>query len=246
MKTIPVQFSGRSGDWVYYMRGRKQYRRRYVVPKDPRSPKQLRCRAAFGAASLLWSHSEQLSDQDRDHWIAAAGRIQSRPRLGQSGPLTGQQYFVGRQCAEGKCGERTADCGLRRPDRAQASPPRAQPRRAARSTSGLRRACAGPARGLRPARSRGACAWPQKRAIPTSPRSGLARERGFSLLGLAGTGRGLAACSPGACPAQSRGGARQLPAPEGLPRRASTSLELPWRQFCHGLHQTSCNPISCT
>ena len=72
MKTLPVRYSGRSGEWVYYVRGNKQCRRRYVRPKDPRTPAQLRVRAAFGAASRFWSHADLLSDQDRDTWEAAA------------------------------------------------------------------------------------------------------------------------------------------------------------------------------
>lgn len=47
--------SGRRGQWVYYMRGNKQCRRRYVCPRDPRTPGQLRSRQTFGAASKAWS-----------------------------------------------------------------------------------------------------------------------------------------------------------------------------------------------
>ena len=100
MKTQPVRFSGRSGQWVYYVRGNKQCRRRYVVPKAPRTPAQLRVRAAFGAASHYWSHTLEITDPQRDTWEAAANRRHSRVRLGQSGPLTGQQYFMARACAK--------------------------------------------------------------------------------------------------------------------------------------------------
>jgi hypothetical protein len=52
--------SGHWGEWVYYLRGNKQCRRRYVVPKDPCTPNQLRCRAALAAASKAWSHKPSL------------------------------------------------------------------------------------------------------------------------------------------------------------------------------------------
>ena len=49
--TLPgVPKSGRFGGWVYYVVGGKQRRRRYIKPKDPRTPKQLASRAAFAGA----------------------------------------------------------------------------------------------------------------------------------------------------------------------------------------------------
>jgi hypothetical protein len=84
------------------MRGNKLFRRRYVVPRDPRTAGQLRARSAFGAASKAWSHSLKLTQEEREAWRTAAAKIQSRPRLGQSGPLTGQMHYVGRKCAKGQ------------------------------------------------------------------------------------------------------------------------------------------------
>jgi hypothetical protein len=92
--------SGRWGEWVYYVRSNKQCRRRYVVPRDPRTPNQLRCRAALTAASKAWSHSPALMPEDRQAWIAAAAKLRTRVRLNQSGTLTGQQHFVGWTCAK--------------------------------------------------------------------------------------------------------------------------------------------------
>lgn len=84
---------GRCGDWVYYrLRGNKQYRRRWVRPKDPRTPAQLQNRARLGAASR--HYSARLTDEERDACAAAGAKRQSRARLAQSGPLTGQQYSV--------------------------------------------------------------------------------------------------------------------------------------------------------
>lgn len=105
----PAQ-SGRSGKWVYYMYGGKQCRRHWVKPRDPRTPAQLRVRAIFGTATKTWSHSEHLSEKQLDAYRAAGAKIQSHPRLGQSGPLTGQQYYVGKQCSAAEQRRRKARC----------------------------------------------------------------------------------------------------------------------------------------
>jgi hypothetical protein len=104
MKILDIPRSGRCGDFVFYMRGSKQCRRRYIVPNDPRTAGQLRARAAFGAASKAWSWSEQLTEEQREAWRTEGAKVQSRPRLGQSGPLTGQNHFIGRNCAKGQIG----------------------------------------------------------------------------------------------------------------------------------------------
>jgi hypothetical protein len=89
--------SGRCGDWVWYVLGGKQRRRRDVIPRDPRTPAQLRSRAALGATSR--DYSAVLTEAQQDACIAAGAKVQSRRRLGSSGPLTGQQYHVRQECA---------------------------------------------------------------------------------------------------------------------------------------------------
>ena len=86
------------------MRKGRVCRRRYVRPKDPRTPKQLRARAVLGAASKAWSSSECFTEEQRQGLRAAGAKVQSRSRLAQSGPLTGQQFFVGKSCARGRLG----------------------------------------------------------------------------------------------------------------------------------------------
>lgn len=98
MKTHSVPQSGKHGLWVYYVLRGKQCRRRWVKPRDPRTSSQLRARRVFGAASKLWSDAKVLTDAEQDAYYAAGAKIQSRPRLDQSGPLTGPQYYVGRIC----------------------------------------------------------------------------------------------------------------------------------------------------
>jgi hypothetical protein len=90
--------SGRFGDWVYFVRYGKQLRRRYVKPRDPRTPKQLRVRTALGAASKAYSWA--LTEAQREECRRAGAKIQSRPRLRQSGPLTGQLYHIARTTAQ--------------------------------------------------------------------------------------------------------------------------------------------------
>lgn len=91
MKIIDVQQSGKLGTFITFRNRYGQFRRRYVVPKDPRSPAQLGVRSRFGRVSARW---RVLTDEQRAAWIAAAGEVSSRSRLGKSGPLTGCQLFV--------------------------------------------------------------------------------------------------------------------------------------------------------
>ena len=92
--------SGRCGEYVYYMRQGRQCWRHYVVPKDPRTARQQLSRKAFSAASRMWSQDGPLTEAERDAWYADGAKRQSRRRLGQSGPLTGQQDYVGRNYAK--------------------------------------------------------------------------------------------------------------------------------------------------
>jgi hypothetical protein len=89
--------SGRCGDWIWYVRNGKQFRRLWTRPRDPRTPLQLYWRARLSAASKRYSQG--LTGGQRDGCIAAGARLRSRPRLFQSGLLTGQQYSVRQQCA---------------------------------------------------------------------------------------------------------------------------------------------------
>lgn len=89
--------SGRCGDWVWYLRRNQQLRRLYVKPQDPRTPRQLCWRARFGAASTTYSRS--LTQDQREACIAAGAKLRSRPRLAQSGPMTGQHYSIRMQYA---------------------------------------------------------------------------------------------------------------------------------------------------
>ncbi len=90
--------SGRCGDWVWYVRGGHQWRRRWLKPFDPKTAKQLAWRAHLAAASK--AYNELLTDEQQDACIAAGAKRRCRPRLGDSGTQTGQQYWVGKECSE--------------------------------------------------------------------------------------------------------------------------------------------------
>ena len=212
MKTIPVRYSGRSGEWVYYMRGRKQCRRRYVVPKDPRTPAQLRVRATFGAASHYWSHTLDISEAQRDAWEAAANKRKSRPRLGQSGPLTGQQYFMAKAC---RWGRGSPSClpvpgafqpwvqGIRPSDQGAQSPPHRQSGKVlpyTGTTWGTRRTCEGHT-----------CGHARRASIPPSFGSGVCGEHLLSGLRRPGPFPVRPARISLACPSRTPCGSRPAP-----------------------------------
>ena len=98
--------SGRSGDWVYYVRDGKQCRRRYVVPKDPRTAKQLERRTAFGAVSHAYSHGPEVTQQDRRRLQAAGSQVRSRPRLRVQAASRRQFYRRARRPANPPVGRR--------------------------------------------------------------------------------------------------------------------------------------------
>jgi hypothetical protein len=89
--------SGRCGDWVWYVRNGKQFRRLWSQPRDPRTPLQLYWRARLGTASKRYSQG--LTDGQQDAGIAAGAWLRSRPRLFQSGSLTRQQDAVCQECS---------------------------------------------------------------------------------------------------------------------------------------------------
>jgi len=94
----PAVKSGRCGDWVWYVWKGHQWRRRWLKPYDPKTPKQVYWRARLAAASK--AYGEGLTQEQRRVCIAAGAQRKTRRRLGQSGKVTGQQYWVGEQCKE--------------------------------------------------------------------------------------------------------------------------------------------------
>ena len=102
MIILDIPKSGRSGDFVFYMRRKMLCRRRYVVPTNVRTAARRRTRGAFGAIAKAWR--ERLTEEQRQAWVASAARVKSRPRLWQSGPLFGELHFEGINSARARIG----------------------------------------------------------------------------------------------------------------------------------------------
>jgi hypothetical protein len=71
-------------------------RRTLVTPRNPRSAAQQVVRQNLASQAAAY---DQLTDVEQQAWIAAAAQMQSKPTLGQSGPLTGLQLFIKVNCA---------------------------------------------------------------------------------------------------------------------------------------------------
>ena len=91
MKTHDIPKSGKAGKVIVSRNHYGQYEREYVCPKDPRTPKQLSWRKAWGKASKAWG---KLTEPQRQACCEAAKGVRSRPWMGKSKPLTGQAYCV--------------------------------------------------------------------------------------------------------------------------------------------------------
>jgi len=89
--------SGRCDEWVWYVRDGHQWRRRWLKPFDPKTAKQQAWWAHLTATSK--AYNDVLTDERQDACIAAGAKVRFHPRLGQSGPQTGQQYWVGKECS---------------------------------------------------------------------------------------------------------------------------------------------------
>jgi len=91
MKIIDVPQTGKLGLTVTYPSRNGLIRRSWVVPANPRSAEQLVTRSRLSNAAQAY---DTLTEAQQDAWIAAAALEQSKPTLGQSGPLTGLQLYT--------------------------------------------------------------------------------------------------------------------------------------------------------
>ena len=91
MKILDIPQSGKCGTYVSVRTRYGQIRRRYAPPKAPRSPAQLRIRSAFGRVVSRW---RGLTEDQRAAWAIPAQDVYSRPRLAQSGRLSGYLLFI--------------------------------------------------------------------------------------------------------------------------------------------------------
>jgi hypothetical protein len=93
MKILDIPQSGRCGTFVSYRSRFGQCRRALVVPKNTLTAARERARRDFAYYARAWA--AMLTEEQRDAWNLAGPKVQSEKRLGQSGPLTGQQHFQG-------------------------------------------------------------------------------------------------------------------------------------------------------
>ena len=91
MKILDIPQSGKLGVFVSQGGRCGQSRRILAIPTNPRTEEQLNIRQMLGSTAHNW---KTITETQRLAWNAAAKLIQSQPRLGQSGPLTGLQLYV--------------------------------------------------------------------------------------------------------------------------------------------------------
>src|ERR1017187_2200548 len=91
MKILDIPQSGKLGTSVSLHTRYGQSRRQFIIPPDPRTPPQLFVRGLLGRVVSRW---RGLTDDQRDVWTAGGRHIHSQPRLGQSGHLSGCQFYT--------------------------------------------------------------------------------------------------------------------------------------------------------
>ena len=91
MKILDTPRSGKCGQTVAFQSRFGLCLRQYVPQKATLTPARQHVCAVFGNNSRKWGG--KLSDEQHDRWILAGAQVMSHPRLGQKGPLTGQQFW---------------------------------------------------------------------------------------------------------------------------------------------------------
>ena len=98
---LDVPQSGKVGTTVNVKTRYGQIQRQYVVPKDPKTPAQMRIRSNLGHIAPRWRGLEQ---EQRNAWTLAGQDAETRHRLGRSAPLTGFQFFLKINCTRAALG----------------------------------------------------------------------------------------------------------------------------------------------
>ena len=91
MKILDTPRSGKCGQTVAFQSRFGLCLRQHVPQKAALTPARQHVCAVFGGNSRKWSTKP--SDEQRDRWTLAGAQVMSHPRLGQKGPLTGQQFW---------------------------------------------------------------------------------------------------------------------------------------------------------
>ena len=95
MKILDIPQSGKRGLYVSQNGRYGQISRILAIPANPRTSGQLDVRQRLAKFTQAW---RGLTPNQRTAWILAAKNHQSKARCGQSGPLTGGQFFVRINC----------------------------------------------------------------------------------------------------------------------------------------------------
>lgn len=82
--------SGSIARETYLVGKNGQVVRTRAIPANPNTPAQAAARGIVTSVSGRW---RALTDAQRATWTAAAASVMSKPRLGMSGPLSGEQLF---------------------------------------------------------------------------------------------------------------------------------------------------------
>ena len=98
---LDVPQSGKVGNTVNLRTRFGQIQRQYTIPKDPKSPAQMRIRSNLGHIAPRWRELEQ---EQRDAWTLAGQDAETRHRLGQSAALKGFNLFLKLNCSRAALG----------------------------------------------------------------------------------------------------------------------------------------------
>jgi hypothetical protein len=100
-KKLDVPQSGKVGTKVNVNTRYGHIEREYVIPRDPKTPDQVRVRSNLGHIAPRW---RELTQEQRDAWTLGGQDEETRHRLGQSAPLNGFQFFMRINCARAALG----------------------------------------------------------------------------------------------------------------------------------------------
>jgi len=106
MKILDIPQSGKRGLYVTQGGRYGQISRALVIPSNPRTASQMSVRAILTRVTMRW---RSLQEAQRAAWTAAGTGVSSVSRLGQSGPLTGQQLFNKINCTLAQFGQAQVD-----------------------------------------------------------------------------------------------------------------------------------------
>jgi hypothetical protein len=98
---LDVPQSGKVGATVNVKTRYGQIQRQYVIPKDPKTPAQMRIRSNLAHIAPRWRALEQ---EQREAWALAGQDAETQRRLGRSVPLTGCQFFLKINCSRAALG----------------------------------------------------------------------------------------------------------------------------------------------